>query len=66
LERLDVVEPHEKLWVKQVVAQMDERELSDNILLFLQHVDSPDNKEATLAGYKLFLWAEKYQEKDGP
>ena len=61
-----MVEPHEKLWVKQAVAQMDERELSVNILLFLQHVDSPDNKEATLAGYKLFLWAERHQREDEP
>jgi hypothetical protein len=59
-----MVEPHEKLWVKQSVARMDEKELSDNILLFLQHVDSPNNKEATLAGYKLYLWAEKHQGKD--
>lgn len=48
-----------KLWVQQSVAKMTNRDLAENIILFLQHCDVPgDNSEAETAGYKLYLWAE--------
>ena len=48
-----------KLWVRQSVAKMTNRDLAENIILFLQHCDVPgDNSEAETAGYKLYLWAE--------
>jgi hypothetical protein len=51
-------EPHEKEWIKQSASKMSEKELAENIILFLQHSDSSYNKEAEIAGYKLYLWAE--------
>ena len=48
-----------KLWVQQSVAKMTNKDLAENIILFLQHCDAPrDNSEAETAGYKLYLWAE--------
>ena len=53
------IEPHEKEWIRQSALKMNEKELAENILLFLQHSDSSiTNKEAEIAGYKLYLWAE--------
>jgi len=52
------IEPHEKEWIKQSALKMDEEELAKNIFLFLQHSDISPNKEAEIAGYKLYLWAE--------
>ena len=54
-----------KLWVKQAVGKMTNKDLAKNILFFLQHCDIPeDNTEAEIAGYKLYLWAET-ELKDG-
>jgi len=54
-----------KLWVQQSVARMTNKDLAENIILFLQHCDTPeDNSEAETAGYKLYLWAET-ELKDG-
>ena len=54
-----------KLWVKQAVNKMTNKDLAENILLFLQYCDVPeDNTEAETAGYKLYLWAET-ELKDG-
>ena len=56
---------HKKLWVKQAVAKMNDRDLAESILLFLQHCDVPnDNSEAETAGYKMYLWADSIL-KDG-
>jgi hypothetical protein len=53
------IEPHEKEWIRQSALKMSERELAENILLFLQHSDSSiTSREAEIAGYKLYLWAE--------
>lgn len=55
------MEPHEKLWIQQVSSKMTNKEVADNIVLYFQHSDltTPTNKEAEIAGYKLFLWAEE-------
>jgi len=54
-----------KLWVQQSVAKMTNKDLAENIILFLQHCDIPeDNSEVEIAGYKLYLWAET-ELKDG-
>ena len=50
--------PEERGWIKESALKMDEKELARNIILFLQHSNSSYNKEATIAGYKLYLWAE--------
>jgi hypothetical protein len=48
-----------KLWVQNSVSKMSNRDLAENIILFLQHCEVPeDNSEAETAGYKLYLWAE--------
>jgi hypothetical protein len=57
------IEPHEKEWIRQSALKMNEEELAQNILLFLQHSDSPRNREAEIAGYKLYLWAESKEKK---
>ncbi len=54
----------DKNWVKQSALKMSDKELADNILLFLQHTDSPSDNEAELAGYKIFLWADNQQTKE--
>ena len=55
----NVDDTSKKLWVQQSVAKMTDKDLAENILLFLQHCDVPgDNSEAETAGYKLYLWAE--------
>ena len=57
------IEPHEKEWIKQSALKMSEEELAKNILLFLQHSDGPCTREAEIAGYKLYLWAESKENK---
>jgi hypothetical protein len=54
------MEPHNKIWIQQVSSKMTNKEVADNILLYFQHSDLsvPVSKEAEIAGYKLFLWAE--------
>ena len=55
------MKPHEKLWIQQVSSKMTNKEVADNVILYFQHSDltAPVNKEAEIAGYKLFLWAEE-------
>ena len=56
---------HKKLWVQQSAAKMDDKDLAESIILFLQHSDIPDdNSEAETAGYKMYLWADSIL-KDG-
>jgi len=62
MHKLEPLEPHEKEWIKQSALKMGEKELAENIILFLQHSDSSYNREAEIAGYKLYLWAEDKEE----
>lgn len=51
----------DKTWIKEAALKMSNKELADNIILFLQHANLPDNEEAELAGYKIYIWAENEQ-----
>jgi hypothetical protein len=56
---------HKKLWVQQSAAKMNDKDLAESIILFLQHSDvQDDNSEAETAGYKMYLWADSIL-KDG-
>ena len=52
---------NDKAWIKKAALKMSSKELADNIILFLQHANTPDNEEAQIAGYKIYLWAENEQ-----
>jgi len=51
------IESHEKELIEQSAPQMTEKQLAKYIFLFLQNSDSLYDKESTMAGLRLYLWA---------
>jgi hypothetical protein len=51
------IESHEKELIEQSAPQMTEKQLAKYIFLFLQNSDSSYDKESTMAGLRLYLWA---------